>query len=130
MAEIYFIILAILIALVLFLLYLWLSARKEVNEALRHRDEIQHDFRSANVKHGKAWENFVPFMPEFEKIADKENTVFLGMPIDLIAFDDDAIKFVEVKTGKGRLSEKQEKIKKLVNEKKVKWFELRYEKKD
>ena len=130
MANIYFTITIILALIVLILLYLLLKVKKELDEATKSQEELRHDFRSMNVKHGNAWEKFVPFMPEFEKIANKENAVFLGMPIDLISFDEDFVKFIEVKTGKSKLSEKQEKIKKLIEEKKVKWFELRYEKKD
>ena len=129
MADVLMIAVGVLIALIVILIYLLSNALQKIKLLESAQEELRFDIRSANVKHGKAWEHFVPFMPEFEKIADKENSVFLGMPVDFIAFDDDAVKFVEVKTGKSRLNEKQEKIKKLINDKKVKWHELRYEKK-
>ncbi len=120
---------ALLAALAVALAYLLLKAKKEIGRLKGEQMKLEHSIRSMNVKHGQHWENFVPFMPDFEKIARKENTVFIGMPVDLIAFDDDAIKFIEVKTGKSKLSDKQERIKRLVEGGKVKWHELRYEKK-
>lgn len=128
MVESYRIVFVALVVVILFLVYLLFKALRKLKVLEESTEGLKHDIRSMNVKHGQHWENFVPFMPDFEKIANKENTVFLGMPVDLISFDDDAVKFIEVKTGKSRLSEKQEKIKKLIDEKKVKWFELRYEK--
>ncbi len=130
MADVSLIIIGILLALVLILVYLLVRVQNKINQLSSEHESLKHDLRSANIKHGKHWENFVPFMPEFEKVAEKENAVFLGMPVDFVAFDDDAVKFIEVKTGKSRLNEKQEKIKRLINDKKVKWHELRYEKKE
>jgi len=50
-----------------------------------------------------------------------ENFRFIGSPIDGVQFEDDQILFVEFKTD----NTKQNKIKKLVKEGKVKWFEFR-----
>ncbi|MFW6121978.1 MAG: Holliday junction resolvase-like protein [Petrotogales bacterium] len=47
-----------------------------------------------------------------------ENFRYIGDPIDGVQFEDDQILFVGFKP------DKQNKIKKLVNEKKVKWFEF------
>ena len=79
---------------------------------------------SAYVKFGKSFEHFVPFTKNFK--GDLEKTVFLGMPIDFICFDKDAIKFIEVKTGEARLSLKQNFIKKQIEQGKVKFIEARY----
>jgi len=110
----------ILLAIIIYVLY---SKLREKNAAL---GELEHDHKSLFVKHGKAWEHFVPFTDDFAKIANKENFRFLGTPIDGISFDDDAIKFIEIKTGTSELSGKQKKIKKQVQEKKIEWHELRY----
>ncbi len=48
------------------------------------------------------------------------------MPIDLIAFDKDTIKFIEVKTGQSQLSPKQKYIKKQIEEGRVEFKEVRY----
>ena len=126
MADLMVMITVVLVVATLILIYLWLNTLKELHLIKDDLLRAKHDTRSLYVKHGKAWENFVPFMPGFDKIADKDNTVFLGMPIDLISFDDDAIKFIEIKTGNAQLNANQRRIKKLVKDKKVKWFELHY----
>jgi len=120
MIELILILIIILLAVIIYILY---SKLKEERSAL---GELEHDHKSMYVKHGKAWEHFVPFTSDFEKIAGKENFRFIGSPIDGISFDDDAIKFIEIKTGSSELSGKQKKIKKQVQEKKVEWHELRY----
>ncbi len=80
--------------------------------------------RSAYVRFGKSFEEFVPFCKDFP--GDKEKTKFLGMPIDYICFDEDSIKFIEVKTGSSSLSNKQKKIKKMIEDGKVEFCEVRY----
>ena len=47
------------------------------------------------------------------------------MPIDGISFDDDGIKFIEIKTGKSQLNQKQKQVKDHVQKKNVEWIELR-----
>lgn len=116
----------IIVLLAIIFIYLYIVTKRELEELKKIHGELKFDYRSAVVKHGKNWENFVPFMPEFERVANKDNFVFLGMPIDGISFDEDAIKFIEIKTGKSNLSIKQKAIKRLVEDKKIRWHELRY----
>ena len=87
---------------------------------------LQFEIKSTNVKHGYQFESFVPFMKNYP--GEKENTVFLGKPVDFISFDKDNVKFIEVKTGKSNLNDRQKEIKKLIENKKVEWHELRFEK--
>jgi len=89
-------------------------------------EQLLFDNKSMSIKHGYQFESFVPFMENYP--GEKENTVFIGRPIDFISFDHVSIKFIEVKTGKGVLNEKQKMIKELIEDKKVEWFELRFEK--
>ena len=124
--EILTIIFLILLLVVVILIVLYLMTKRELDELKKINEKLRFDYRSKVVKHGKNWENFVPFMPDFEKIANKDNFVFLGMPIDGISFDDDNIKFIEIKTGTSQLNQKQRKIRDMVRDKKVKWHELRY----
>ena len=79
--------------------------------------------KSTEVRTGYAVENLVPFMKNFKY--NPEKLQFMGMPIDYIHFGEDKITFIEVKSGKARLSIKQRKIKKLINEHKVDWDEIR-----
>lgn len=77
--------------------------------------------RSAEVRFGLFAENLSPLLKGFP--ANPQTCLFLGKPIDFISFEDDCIKFVEVKSMASKLSPSQRKIKKLIDEGKVK-FEL------
>ncbi len=109
-----------LIVALLLLLYYYYRC-KAFREQLQKQ---QFNNQSIAVKHGKHWEQFAPFMKDFP--GNKENFRFIGMPIDGIIFDEDEIKFVEIKTGNGKLSEKQQRVKHLVEQKRVCWKELKF----
>lgn len=115
-----------LVIVIACLVYYILKQRKNSLELKKECKKVKSDYRSLYVKHGKHWEQFVPFMKDFAEVASKENFCFLGMPIDGICFDEDAVKFIEIKTGKAGLSQKQRKIRDLVKNGAVKWIELRY----
>jgi predicted Holliday junction resolvase-like endonuclease len=110
------------IAFILFFIVLHLF--KENKLLKEEMAKLQHSKKSVEVRHGKTWEEFVPFLNDFPYT--KENFKFIGMPIDGIAFEEDKIAFVEIKTGKSRMSEKQRRVKELVQNKKVEFKELRY----
>lgn len=97
---------------------------KDANKMKKQITELNSLTKSQQVKYGKSFEHFVPFINNFP--ANRETTVFLGMPLDFIAFEEDSIKFIEVKTGVSELSSKQKRIKKLIEDKKVEFHELRY----
>ena len=78
--------------------------------------------KSLQIIHGKSLEQFIPFLKSYPY--DKKNFRFIGSPIDGIQFNEDEIVFVEFKTGKSKLSEKQRKIKEIINKKRVKFLEL------
>lgn len=115
----------ILFLLVIILFFLYNSTRKKLIELEEIHHQVQFDLRSTRVKHGKSWEHFVPFMENYP--GDKDNSVFIGMPIDFISFGEDSVKFIEVKTGSSKLNKKQKHIKELIEDKKVEWHELEYE---
>lgn len=79
--------------------------------------------QSQSVKYGQLTEQWLPFSKNFPYNA--QNFRFIGKPIDGLSFEDDKIVFVEFKTNKSQLSEAQKKVKELVKDKKVEWFELR-----
>lgn len=85
--------------------------------------------RSRAVLRGHFSEQLAPYMPGF-KYAPTE-CKFLGKPVDLIVFNGldnkeiDEIVFVEVKTGKSKLSSVENKLKKAIEEKRVRWEEYR-----
>ncbi len=106
---------------ILIYLIIIMNKNKHLQEQISN---LERDVRSAYVKFGKSFEHFVPFIKNFP--GDRNKTTFLGMPIDFISFDEDSIKFIEVKTGKSQLNNNQQRIKKLILDKKIEWHELNY----
>jgi len=84
--------------------------KKVYNNELSHR-------KSAEVRLGKISETLAPFLQEWPWNA--QDFRFLGTPLDGIQFTDDEIIFVEIKTGKSRLTEKQRLYKNLILNKKI-----------
>jgi len=85
--------------------------------------DLMHNKKSQSVRYGKMTENFMPFLENYPY--DYHNFRFLGNPIDGIQFNDNNIVFVEFKTGNSKLSEKQKKIKELVENKRIRFDEFR-----
>lgn len=108
----------ILAALVLIFAFLYYISLKKINE-------ITSQKQSLSVKYGKMSEQFFPFMKSYGH--NPQDFRFLGTPIDGIQFDDDNIIFVEFKSGSSSMTEKQKRIKRLVEEKKVLFEEVRIE---
>lgn len=85
--------------------------------------------RSTAVTRGQAFEHLAPFMDDFGY--HPRDARFLGSPIDFVVFDGlgDAdvreIVFVEVKTGRSRLSARERAVREAVLEGRVAWRELR-----
>ena len=112
------ILVSIIIILVIILFFL-------ISHIFSLKDElasVMYLKRSQSVKYGQLTEQWIPFLKDFP--FNSQNFRFIGKPIDGVVFDDDKIVFVEFKTNKSNLSEIQRKIKKLVDEKKVEWFEF------
>jgi predicted Holliday junction resolvase-like endonuclease len=88
--------------------------------ALNERfEKLQNQKISADVKLGAKAENLLPFLETFPYKDDEIKGMF--QPIDLIVFRPDEIVFVEIKSGQSQLSDKQKLIKKLIDEKKVRF---------
>jgi len=112
-------ILFLLLLISLALLYFFFS---KYNELKSEFNELAFSKKSQSVKYGKLTEQWIPFSNDFP--FDSASFRFLGNPIDGIAFNEDSVVFCEFKTNTSSLSEKQKKIKKLVEQKKVSWLEL------
>ena len=94
------------------------------NRALsQHLESLSFQKASQSVKYGKLTEQFIPFTEEFP--FNPGSFLFIGTPIDGVAFADGKIFFCEFKTASSNLSAEQRRIKKLVEEKKVEWFGFR-----
>ena len=86
--------------------------------------------RSKAVIGGQVAEQIAPFLPNFP--ANPSDARFIGKPVDFIVFSGlsetekiDEILFVEVKTGKSALNEREKEVKKAVEKGKVRYVEYR-----
>ena len=104
--------------------------RAEESEA-QHKEELEKNKKllsqkkSSEVRVGQIAEQLMPILNDFPY--DRKKVRGLFNPIDAIVFEDDEIIFMEFKTGKAQLSQKQRNIKKLVEAGKVRWEERRIE---
>ena len=105
-----------------------LSARAELR---RREKEIRADTakRQRAVVGGQVSEQLAPYFPDFPYPPSEAR--FLGKPVDFLVFagmDEKAIEkvvFVEVKTGKSRLSPQERHLKEAVEAGRVEWLTYR-----
>lgn len=81
--------------------------------------------KRSEVNLGFISEKLAPFLDNFDSTYDPRNLVFIGKPIDYIHFGEDKVTFVEIKSGKSRLSKSQKRIKMMIRNKQVDWYEFR-----
>ncbi|MCK4416106.1 MAG: endonuclease [Thermoplasmatales archaeon] len=102
---------------------LTLVYRAAISPLHKKIEKLSSEKESSSTAWGKTTEQFTSSMEKYPY--STENFRYIGDPIDGIQFEDDQILFVEFKTDKSKLNAKQNKIKKLVKEGKVKWFEFK-----
>lgn len=98
--------------------------RDDLEVARKHSVRISRGTRS-----GRAYEQLVPYLPEFEDQYDRNDARLLGSPIDFLVFDglysDDEnlreIVFVEVKSSRPTLNSKEQAVREAVEEGRVRW---------
>ena len=128
----------ILFFVVIYLLYKNLEWKFRFEERVRKyieekESEIRRDAieRSSKILSGKTLEKLIPFLKKFNH--SPHDVRWIGDPIDLVVFDGSSddnpqkITFVEIKSGESELTEKQKKIKQIIEEGKVFWEEIRIE---
>lgn len=79
--------------------------------------------KKSEVNLGYISEKLAPFLDGFDY--DPNRLIFIGKPIDYIHFGDDEITFVEIKSGNSRLTKGQRRIRNLIKDGKVNWYEYR-----
>lgn len=85
--------------------------------------------KSRAVLGGQFSEQLAPYLPDFEYLPTECR--FVGKPIDFLVFkgmdnkEIEEVVFVEVKSGKSKLSQSEKKLKKAIDKKKVSWREYR-----
>ncbi len=113
-----FILVILLFIVIIFLIAKIFSLKNDI-------ESLSFSKRSQSVKYGQLTEQWIPFSQNFP--FNTQNFRFIGKPIDGVCFEDDKIIFVEFKSNKSVLSPVQKKIKQLVEDKKIEWFELKVE---
>ena len=86
-------------------------------------EKLTTEKQSLSTTYGKITEQFAPFMKNYPYAT--QNFRFIGSPIDGIQFNDNQILFVEFKTNKSKLTNTQNKIKNLIKNGKISWFEFK-----
>lgn len=114
------IILLFLIHAFLIVLFLWRRDRLILSKKFK---KLQSQKKSSEVRTGQIAEHFAPLLKDFKY--DRKQARFLATPIDFIIFEEEEVIFMEVKTGKSQLNANQRRIKKQIEEKKVRWETLR-----
>ena len=85
--------------------------------------------KSRAVLGGHFSENLAPYLPDFPFLPTECR--FVGKPIDFIVFKGmdekniNKVSFVEVKSGKAKLSPQEKNLKEAIDKKKVEWVEYR-----
>jgi predicted Holliday junction resolvase-like endonuclease len=108
------------------LILIFLLIKKITKEKKIQKEAIE---KSRLVLEGKFKEQLCPFLPKFKY--NPTDARFIGSPIDYIIFNGAAenkikeIVFLEVKSSKSKLTEKEKQIKDLIDHKKIKFRELR-----
>jgi len=96
-------------------------------ELPNHRKEAI--LRSRSVLGGHFTENLAPYLPDFPYKPNE--CTFIGKPIDFLVFKGsdekqiDEVIFVEVKSGKSKLTKHEKNLKETIKNKRVKWEEYR-----
>ncbi len=118
-----------LLVLIVFLLTLLIIQffRNQCDKKNLRKDAVK---RSKAVINGQVAEQIAPFLPDFP--ANPSDARFIGKPVDFIVFSGlsenekiDEILFVEVKTGKSLLSEREKEVKKAIEKGNVRYVEYR-----
>lgn len=85
--------------------------------------DLKSQQQSKSVRLGLISENVLPFHSDFKY--NVKDLVPMFRPIDYVVFAEDEIVFLEIKVGTSQLSDKQKKIRSLINSGKVRFEEHR-----
>lgn len=79
--------------------------------------------RSLATRFGQINEQFAPFLASYPY--DPKDFRFLGTPIDGVQFNGEEVIFVEIKSSRSKLNERQRSIRDAVQAGRVRWMEFR-----
>jgi len=107
----------VLLVFVILLVYGFKSLEIRNKKLEDNYNKVLSQKKSSEVRLGKIGEQMSPFFSSWP--FDPNNFRFIGNPIDGISCESEAIYFIEIKTGKARLTNSQKNVKRLVKEGKV-----------
>lgn len=97
--------------------------RTAISPLHRKIDNLTSEKQALSTTYDMTTEQFAPTMEQYPYPTERFR--FIGTPIDGIQFEDDQILFVKFRIHESKLNATQNRIKKLVKEGKVKWFEFK-----
>ncbi len=98
--------------------------KRQVGRLAEQVEQEKSRQKSLSTTYGNISEQWFPLLKRYPY--NPQDFRFLGSPVDGVQFNEDSIIFVEFKANKSRLSEKQRRIKKLVEEGHVYWEEFHF----
>lgn len=99
-------------------LIIFISFRKFITYEQKRYRKLLSQKKSSETVLGQITEVISPFIDSFPA-ENQKDVNFLGMPIDFIYFGPDEVVFIEVKSGKSKLSKKQRTIRDQIKEGRV-----------
>lgn len=122
MNTIFLSLIIVLIGFLMNVFYFQLKKREISKKAIK---------KSIDVISGKVSETFAPLLKFDEHGINPKDARFIGSPIDFVVFkglhrgEPEELIFIEVKHGNSKLSSVQKKIKQIIENKKVRWIEIK-----
>ena len=107
-----------------FLLFALIIALRRLSAISARLDDETFRRQSLSTSYGRITEQWFPLLKSYPY--EPQDFRFLGSPVDGVQFNEDSVIFIEFKANKSRLSEKQRRIKKLVEEGHVYWEEFHF----
>lgn len=117
---------SIIIFFITVFLIVWRRWNKKFLLEKERYSKLLSQKKSSEVRLGQITEQLAPFLDGFP-VDDPKELTFLGMPIDYVHFGEEAITFIEVKSGKSKLSPKQKMIQRNIEEGRVYFTTYRVE---
>lgn len=97
--------------------------QSQLEQTEKELADLKSQQQSKSVRLGLISENVLPFHADFKY--NVKDLVPMFRPIDYVVFAEDEIVFLEIKVGTSQLSDKQKKIRSLINSGKVRFEEHR-----
>ncbi|PZC46470.1 MAG: putative secreted endonuclease [Chloroflexi bacterium] len=108
---------------ILILGMLFLISLRHVFSLKRYISSLKSQKQSQSTKYGQIAEQFMPWASNYPY--DPAKFRFIGSPIDGIQFEENKVILMEFKTSSSQMTSLQRKIKRLVEENKVTFEEIR-----